>query len=158
MALPLPTPFAPMEAFPATELPQGGEWQYEPKWDGFRGVIFRDGAKVEIQSKSGQSLTRYFPELVERFGAIKAKQFVLDGEIVVPIEGDLSFDHLLMRIHPAESRVRKLAAETPAWFIAFDLLVDEKAKSLIDLPLRRRRTALEKFAKRYFKGRLKLSP
>lgn len=147
-----------MDALPASTLPRGDDWQYEPKWDGFRAIIFRDGASVEIQSKSGQPLTRYFPELVEAFGLLKPKQFVLDGEIVVPFEDDLSFDHLLMRIHPAESRVRKLAAEMPAWFIAFDLLVGERAKLFIDFPLGDRRKALETFADKYFRGALRLSP
>src|ERR1039458_1838605 len=120
MALPLQFPYAPMDTLPATTLPHGDDWQYEPKWDGFCAIIFRDGASVEIQSKSGQPLARYFPELVEAFDLLKPKQFVLDGEIVVPFEDDLSFDHLLMRIHPAESRVRKLASETPSCFIGFD--------------------------------------
>lgn len=158
MALPLKFPFPPMEAYPAAKLPNGANWQYEPKWDGFRGVIFRDGARVEIQSKSGQSLGRYFPELVEAFRNLKPRQFVLDGEIVVPVGKDISFDHLLMRIHPAESRIKKLAAETPAIFVSFDLLVDEGGKSLVELPLSRRRKALETFARKYFKKRLRLSP
>ena len=105
------------------QIPQGHQWQYEPKWDGFRCLVFRDGDKIELQSKSGQSLTRYFPELIESFSRMKAKRFVLDGEIAVPVDGHFSFDDLLQRIHPAESRVRKLAREHPAWFIAFDLLV-----------------------------------
>jgi ATP-dependent DNA ligase len=158
MALPLKFPYAPMDALPATTLPRDDDWQYEPKWDGFRAVIFRDGASVEIQSKSGQALTRYFPELVEAFDLLKPQHFILDGEIVVPFADDLSFDHLLMRMHPAESRVRKLASETPAWFIAFDLLVGERAKLFADLPLSERRKALETFARNYFHGPLRLSP
>ena len=98
--LPLRQPFMPMEAKSVDEVPTGDEWQYEPKWDGFRCLVFRDGDKIELQSKSGQPLTRYFPDLVEAVGGIKAKRFVLDGEIVVPSNGGLSFDDLLQRIHP----------------------------------------------------------
>src|SRR5262245_42218162 len=114
MTLSLHHPFPPMEAMSVDEVPEGKDWQYEPKWDGFRCLIFRGGEKVELQSKSGQSLTRYFPELVETVRSIKARQFVLDGEIVVPRGRSFSFDDLLQRIHPAASRVKRLAAETPA--------------------------------------------
>src|SRR6478672_2340908 len=100
MTLPLRTPYLPMEAQTADEIPEGANWQYEPKWDGFRCVVFRDGEKVQLQSKAGQPLARYFPDLVEAFRALKAKQFVLDGEIVVPDGAALSFDALLQRIHP----------------------------------------------------------
>ena len=124
-----------MEAQPASELPSGPEWHYEPKWDGFRCLAFRENEKVELVSKSQKPLTRYFPELVGELKSLKAKKFVLDGEIVIPVDGDLSFDNLLMRIHPAESRVRKLSEETPCVFIVFDLLVNEQGKPLIDLPL-----------------------
>ena len=158
--LPIRPPFLPMEAQSVDEIPVGKEWQYEPKWDGFRCLIFRDGDKIELQSKSGQSLTRYFPDLVEAVGRIKAKRFVLDGEIVVPSDGAFSFDDLLQRIHPAASRVAKLAKETPALLIAFDLLADADGKPLIDLPLQERRERLETFAKKYIKGRdrIRLSP
>lgn len=145
MALPLHTPFAPMEALSVDDIPSGPGWLYEPKWDGFRCLAFRDGAEVELQSKAGQPLRRYFPELVEMLQHLKPKRFVLDGEIVVPVEGRLSFDDLLMRIHPAESRVRKLAAETPASLVVFDLLVDARGKSLVDQALAERRTKLEAF-------------
>src|SRR5438105_6277991 len=123
MSLPIKPPFPPMEALLVKEIPNGHGWQYEPKWDGFRCLVFRDGVKVQMQSKSGQPLTRYFPELAEEFSKIKAERFVLDGEIAVPVQQRFSFDDLLQRIHPAESRVRKLASEHPAVFIAFDLLV-----------------------------------
>src|SRR6476620_8520214 len=158
--LPLRQPFMPMEAQSVDEIPTGKEWQYEPKWDGFRCLIFRDGDKVALQSKSGQPLTRYFPDLVEAVGQIRAKRFVLDGEIVVPGNGSFSFDDLLQRIHPAASRVAKLAKETPALLIVFDLLVDAEGKSLVGLPLQERRPLLEKFAKQYVKGqdRIRLSP
>ena len=158
MKLEVKPPFAPMEALSVDEVPVGEGWQYEPKWDGFRCLAFRDGEKVELQSKSGQSLTRYFPEVVEGLRGLKARRFVLDGELVIPLDGALSFDDLLQRIHPAESRVRKLAAATPALLIIFDLLADEKGKSVLNLPLKGRRHLLERFAGKYFKEPLRLSP
>lgn len=148
MTLPLARSYAPMEALLVAELPTGPQWQYEPKWDGFRCVIFRDGDTIDLMSKAGRPLARYFPDLVETIRAIKARQFVLDGEIVIPHEESLSFDELLLRIHPARSRVLKLAAEHPASFVAFDLLVDAKGKSLVDLPLEERRAALETFVEK----------
>jgi ATP-dependent DNA ligase len=158
MSLEVKPPFAPMEALSVDEVPTGDGWQYEPKWDGFRCLAFRDGDKVELQSKSGRSLTRYFPEIVDGLRALKASRFVLDGELVIPINGALSFDDLLQRIHPAESRVRKLAQATPSLLIAFDLVADERGKSLVKMPLRERRRALEALAKKYFKDPLRLSP
>jgi ATP-dependent DNA ligase len=158
MNLPLRRPFPPMEARSVDEIPQGRSWQYEPKWDGFRCLAFRDGARVELQSKSGQPLTRYFPELVTALSAVKAPRFVLDGEIVVPQGHAFSFDALLQRIHPAASRVRKLAAETPALLIVFDLLVDAGGEMLIALSLSERRKALEVFARKYLRGQIRLSP
>ena len=160
MSLPIARPFAPMEALAVDEVPVGSQWQYEPKWDGFRCLAFRDGADIYLQSKAGQPLARYFPEMVDALRAIRAKKFVLDGELVVP-EGDaFSFDQLLQRLHPAASRVRKLAAETPSWFIIFDLLADPRGASLVDRPLAERRPALEAFAQRELAGseRLRLSP
>src|ERR1043165_5359767 len=121
--LPLPRPFPPMDARLVKEIPDGNGWQYEPKWDGFRCLVFREGNAVELQSKSGQSLTRYFPELVTAFSDLTAHAFVLDGEIAVPVNGRFSFDDLLQRIHPAHSRVQRLSREHPGSFIAFDLLV-----------------------------------
>jgi ATP-dependent DNA ligase len=138
-----------MEAKLVALPPTGSEWQYEPKWDGFRCLAFRVGAEVYLQSKSGQPLARYFPDLVASLAALSAKRFVLDGEIVIPIDGRLSFDDLLMRVHPAESRVRKLAAEHPAMFVVFDLLVDDRGHSLVELVLEERRKRLEKFASKY---------
>ena len=160
MTLALRPPFPPMEATSVDEIPTGDGWQYEPKWDGFRCLVFRDGDKVELQSKSGRPLTRYFPELVEAMRALKAKTFVLDGEIVVPQDGAFSFDALLQRIHPAPSRIKKLAAETPALLIAFDLLAGADGKPLTGRPLRERRRALEAFARGNFKdkARIRLSP
>lgn len=134
-----------MEAKLVDEIPAGDEWQYEPKWDGFRCLVFRKDDELVLQSKAGQPLGRYFPELLEAFRALKFKQFVVDGEIVINRDGHLSFDDLLMRIHPAESRIRKLSKETPATFLGFDLLVDAEGKSLVGRPLAERREALEKF-------------
>jgi ATP-dependent DNA ligase len=149
-----------MEAQSVDEIPTGEQWQYEPKWDGFRCLLFRDGDKVDLQSKSGQPLTRYFPDLVEAARTLKARRFVLDGEIVVPRDGVFSFDDLLQRIHPAASRVAKLSKETPALLIVFDLLVDADDDLLVSLPLTDRRKRLEAFAKKYLKGqdRIRLSP
>ncbi len=134
-----------MEARAATELPSGVGWQYEPKWDGFRALVFRDGDRIALQSKSGQSLTRYFPELVEALVALAPERFVLDGEIVILRDGHLQFDDLLQRIHPADSRIRKLAADTPVTLLAFDLLVDGRGHDLTAQPLSERRELLERF-------------
>ena len=149
MPLPIEPPFPPMEALLVSAIPAGENWEYEPKWDGFRCLAFRDGDHVELQSKSGQPLGRYFPEIVEALLKLKASQFVLDGELVIPVQDRLSFDDLLQRIHPAASRVAKLANETPAHFIVFDLLVDESGKPLHDLVLAKRRPKLERFAKKH---------
>jgi ATP-dependent DNA ligase len=160
MVLKLAPPLLPMEAQSVERIPRGDAWQYEPKWDGFRCLVFRDDQRVELQSKSGQPLTRYFPELVEAFARLPAPTFVLDGEIVVPVGNAYDFDALLQRIHPAASRVKKLAAETPARFIAFDLLADEDGRSLLALPLAGRRKRLEVVARRQFKRNpsIELSP
>ena len=145
LSLPVPIPLPPMEATRVGQLPDGDEWQFEPKWDGFRCLVFRKGSTVVLQSKSGQPLTRYFPELVQDFQSLPSA-FVLDGEVVVARDGRLSFDDLLLRIHPAASRVAKLANDTPATFIAFDLLYDSsKEKPLLACPLVERRTYLEEF-------------
>lgn len=151
-ALALRPPIEPMETRQVARLPAGDRWQYEPKWDGFRCVAFRDGDDVELESKSGQSLTRYFPELVAALLSLKAQQFVLDGEIFVESDGGFDFDLLLQRIHPADSRVRKLANETPVTYTVFDLLVDEKNAGVYERPLEERRQRLETFAGRYLKG------
>lgn len=152
MNLPLAPPYLPMEAQTADAIPEGPGWQYEPKWDGFRCIAFRYDGEIELQSKSAQSLTRYFPELVEGLRALKPKRFVLDGEIVIPLEGNLSFDELLMRIHPAASRVNKLSKEHPGLLIVFDLLVDERGRALTDETLEQRRAKLEAFAEDWFQG------
>jgi ATP-dependent DNA ligase len=160
MALPLHPPFPPMEALSVDDIPVGKAWQYEPKWDGFRCLIFRDGATVQLQSKSGKPLTRYFPEIVAAAAALPAKRFVLDGEIAVPDGRAFSFDALLQRIHPAASRIKRLSQETPALMIVFDLLADEKGKSLVALPLAERRQRLQDFAAKQFSDerRFRLSP
>ncbi len=160
MALPIAKSFPPMDALLTAEIPEGEGWQYEPKWDGFRTLVFRDGSKIDLISKKGQPLGRYFPEVVEAVKEVGAKKFVIDGELVIPQEKTLSFDDLLQRIHPSESRIKKLSQETPAVLIVFDLLVDAEGKLLADRPLEVRREALEKFAKKYLKGdpRIVLSP
>src|SRR5215207_6717476 len=160
MSLGLRTPYPPMEALSVDEIPAGPEWQYEPKWDGFRCLVFRDGDTITLQSKSGKPLTRYFPDVVEAVRALTARTFVLDGEIVVPEGKVFSFDALLQRIHPAASRVQKLAKETPAMLIVFDLLRDAEGGLLVDEPLTTRRKGLEAFARKYFPktGRIRLSP
>src|SRR6185312_3153466 len=157
MARALHPPLPPMEAQSVDEIPVGREWQYEPKWDGFRCLAFRDGQSITLQSKSGKPLTRYFPDVVEMLQALDAQRFVLDGEIVVPAGKAFSFDALLQRIHPAASRVQKLAKETPALLIVFDLLADPDG-ILIDEMLPARRKRLEAFARKYFSKGVRLSP
>jgi ATP-dependent DNA ligase len=147
-----------MEANQIDELPSSDEWQYEPKWDGFRCIIFRDGDDIELQSKSAKPLARYFPDIVESVRSIGAQKFVLDGEIVIPVGKSLSFEELLQRIHPAASRVTKLATEKPGIFVAFDLLLTERGKVLKDKMLTERRQRLESFADRYFNEAVRLSP
>lgn len=149
-----------MEARSVDEIPVGDEWQYEPKWDGFRCVAFRDGDKIFLQSKASQPLARYFPDVVAQLQRLSAKRFVLDGELAIPVGGALSFDELQLRLHPAESRVQKLAAAHPALLVVFDLLADTDGKSLLGLPLRERRKRLEVFARKNLnaKGRVRLSP
>ena len=150
MSLPIKTDYPPMEALLVNEIPTGDNWQYEPKWDGFRCLAFRDGDTVELQSKSGQSLGRYFPEIVDAIAKVKAPRFVIDGELIITLDGEPSFDALLQRIHPAASRVAKLSKETPARFVVFDLLVDEAGKETFAEVLKKRRQRLEAFAKKFF--------
>jgi len=147
----------PMEALLAEELPQGDGWQYEPKWDGFRCIAVRVASKVELWSKSGKPLGRYFPEIVAMFGRLTATSFSIDGELLIDRGGELSFDALQMRLHPAESRVRKLAAETPAMFMAFDLLARGRTR-LTARPLADRRAALEEMLAMEDEPMLLLSP
>lgn len=145
ISLPVRPPFAPMEAKSVEKIPTGTGWLYEPKWDGFRCLAFRRGEQVLLQSKSGQPLGRYFPELVDALKALPVSKFVLDGEIVILRGAHLSFDDLLLRIHPAASRVRKLAAATPCTYLVFDVLVDENGKRATELPLKERRDRLREF-------------
>jgi ATP-dependent DNA ligase len=142
--------FPAMELESATEIPAGDDWLYEPKWDGFRCIAFRDGDEVVFDSKSGKKLDRYFPEVVANLKTLAAERFVLDGELAIPTGEGFSFDDLQQRIHPAASRVERLARETPARYIVFDLLVDERGEALAHRPLSERRPALEAFAARYF--------
>ncbi len=148
-----------MEARSVEEIPTGGGWQYEPKWDGFRCVAFCDGEQIFLQSKAGQPLARYFPDIVGVLAALSERRTVLDGELVVPVSGALSFDELQLRLHPAASRVQKLAKAHPATYIVFDLLA-ANGRVYVQRPLRERRPLLEKFARsnfRYAKN-LRLSP
>lgn len=151
------TDLAPMEAKLVTELPGDARWQFEPKWDGFRALVFRNGGEVEILSKSGKSLARYFPEIVALVAGIDQPRFVLDGELILPVGDVLSFDALQARLHPAESRITRLARETPAQLMLFDLLRDGD-DDLLGRPLAERRPALEAFHARHGGAALLLSP
>jgi ATP-dependent DNA ligase len=159
IALPIKPPYPPMEAKLVDDIPHGDSWLYEHKWDGFRCLAFRKGKQVLLQSKAGQPLGRYFPEVVAALQKLKPEQFVLDGELVILHDGVLSFDELLMRIHPAASRVKKLSEATPATYLVFDLLVAEKGKSIVEEPLSDRRERLERFVRSLGKQKLvRLSP
>jgi ATP-dependent DNA ligase len=142
MTLPLEPPIKPQLARPAKQLPEGDEWRYEPKWDGFRTLIFRDGDGVHLQSRNGKPMNRYFPEIPAQITALADERIVLDGELMVIVDGIQEFDLLGQRIHPAASRVQMLAEKWPAIFMAFDVLAigDEE---LLDLPFDERRKLLE---------------
>ncbi len=152
VSLPIGPDFAPMEAQIVKALPSEGPYQFEPKWDGFRALCFRDGDEVMLQSKSGQPLARYFPEIVAAVRSMPVAHFVLDGELVVPVADRLDFDQLLQRIHPAASRVTALSKTTPATYLVFDLLVDAERAPLYLQPLSVRRPALEAFVREYAGG------
>src|SRR5256714_7369328 len=156
----LKPPLAPTEARSVDTIPTGNGWQYEPKFDGFRCLAFRREKEVYLQSKSGQPLARYFPDVAAALSQLPARRFVLDGELVIDVGGRFSFDELQLRLHPAASRVQKLAAVHPATFIVFDLLESDAGKPRLKVPLRERRTALEKFAAKNLKSAaaVKLSP
>lgn len=159
MRLPIRPPYAPMEARSVETIPEGEGWLYEPKWDGFRCLAFRQGTNIQLQSKAGQPLHRYFPELVKALGELPKKEFVLDGEIVIYQGKRLSFDNLLMRIHPAASRIQKLAEETPSTYVCFDLLVTGNGERLVEKPLSERWKLLEQFFKKNPRdGSIRLSP
>ncbi len=141
MALPLKPPIKPQLARPAKELPKDDGWRYEPKWDGFRTIVFRDGDDVHLQSRNGRPMNRYFPEVVELVRQLPGQRLVLDGEMIVVVDGIQEFDLLSQRIHPAASRVEMLSKQTPAGFVAFDLLAEED-EVLFDLPYLERRERL----------------
>jgi ATP-dependent DNA ligase len=142
MALPLSPPIKPQLARSAKELPEGEEWRYEPKWDGFRTIVFRDGDDIRLQSRGGKPMNRYFPDVVEQVAELPGQRLVLDGEMIVVVDGIQEFDLLSQRIHPAKSRVEMLAKETPAAFVAFDLLAEDD-ETLLELPYKERRERLE---------------
>ena len=159
MAFAIKPPLPPIETKSVDEIPFGANWQYEPKWDGFRCLVFRDANQVYLQSKSGQPLARYFPDIVEAVERLPTKKFVLDGELAIPVKGALSFDELQLRLHPAASRVAKLAKAHPAIYIVFDILADN-GKSYLKHALSDRRKLLEKFARQNFRNSkaIRLSP
>jgi ATP-dependent DNA ligase len=135
-----------MEALLVAEFPKDAEgWQFEPKWDGFRCLAFRAGREVEIKAKSGKSLSRFFPEVLANLRTLPHATFVLDGELVIPLDGELSFEALQMRLHPAQSRIDRLAEETPATLILFDCLLTKPRQPLLGRPFVQRREALEAF-------------
>lgn len=156
-SLPLSLDTPPMEARTATALPVG-PWQYEPKWDGFRCLVFKGNETVELRAKSGKPLGRYFPELTTMLRNLVARQFVVDGEIVIEIDGRASFDTLQMRLHPAESRIRKLSVETPARLVLFDALVAPGGEILLEMPLADRRRVIDDFVAKAKNDALRLSP
>lgn len=147
----------PMEAKLVSALPTDGGWQFEPKWDGFRAMVARVDGAIAIQSKSGKSLARYFPEIVAMLADLPARRFLLDGELILPIGGVLSFDALQQRLHPAASRIEKLSRETPAQLMLFDCLVTGD-QAFADHPLSERRLALERFYSTNHHRDLLLSP
>jgi ATP-dependent DNA ligase len=132
-----------MEARLVNELPRGSGWQFEPKWDGFRCLAFKDGGKVELQAKSGKSLSRFFPEIVASIARAPFKRFTIDGELIIEIGGTSSFEALQMRLHPAASRIARLSSECPATFIAFDCVRDTKGRSIANASFETRQRALE---------------
>lgn len=153
----VPTTTAPMEAKLAAALPDGDGWQYEPKWDGFRCLVFRDGAEVALMSKSGKPLDRFFPEVAALVARLNAKHFVLDGELIITLDNALAFDALQQRLHPAASRIAKLSAITPAQLMLFDCLANGDTV-LLDAPLSARRTVLERLVAEEREPAVRLSP
>src|SRR5215469_16541493 len=160
MPLALKPPFSPMEAVSVSAIPEGPGWSYEPKWDGFRCLAFKDGNTVVLQSKSHKMLTAYFPEVADAVRRLEPASCVLDGELVISVNGELSFDHLLMRISRGQGGTRKQAAEHPAVLFVFDILSDEQGKLLTSEPLSTRRRELERFGDQYLDdaGIVRLSP
>jgi ATP-dependent DNA ligase len=157
--LPIALSTAPMEAKLVNALPADVGWQFEPKWDGFRCLAFRNDASVELRAKSGKSLSRFFPEVVAQLRALPVKRFALDGELAIPIDNSLSFASLQMRLHPAASRIHKLSIQTPAIYVLFDCLVDAQNRRMTEKTLVERREALESFfLSLKSPGLLRLSP
>ncbi len=157
--LPLPLAFAPMEARLVADLPVDPGWRFEPKWYGFRCLAFRAGDEVDLRAKSGKPLARYFPDVAADLRMLPVDRFILDGELTIPVRGELSFDALQMRLHPAESRVSRLAAEDPATLVLFDCLVADDGQSLVDAPLTQRHAALAAVFQRFnAPGHIRLSP
>lgn len=149
----------PMEALLVGRLPEGREWRYEPKWDGFRCLAYKRDKNISLRSKSGKPLERYFPDIVSALQAVPVNGFILDGELLVAGESGYSFSDLQMRLHPAASRVRMLAEKQPATFVIFDILETETGRNTMAHPLAERRALLEAFWKKYgSNGTLKLSP
>ena len=146
MKLPIPRDMEPMLSGPQDGIPAGDSWEYEPKWDGFRTLVFRDGDEVELVSRGARPMTRYFPELLPALRKLRDERVVLDGELIVVGTNGLDFGALQQRIHPAESRVRMLSQATPAWYVAFDIL-SSGGKDLRALPLGERRKQLEALLK-----------
>ena len=142
MRLPVMPPLEPMLAKAVPELPRDGDWLFEPKWDGFRALVFRDGHDLTLQSRDRKPLERYFPELLEPLRTALPQRCVIDGEIVIAAAGVLDFEALLLRIHPAASRVTRLAEQTPASFVAWDLLALDDT-DLMPVSQAQRRTSLE---------------
>lgn len=157
--LPVPLDLAPMEAKLVEEIPKAPGWRFEPKWDGFRCLAYRSGDEVLLKAKSGKPLNRFFPDMVAVLAALPVDRFVVDGELTIAVDGRPAFDALQMRLHPAESRVRRLAAEQPASFTLFDCLMDAKGAPLIAAPLAQRRKALEALVRRFGRApAIRLSP
>ncbi|MFS2150640.1 ATP-dependent DNA ligase [Rhizobium sp. Rhizsp42] len=149
----------PMEARLAETLPEGDDWSYEPKWDGFRCLVFKNGAEVDLRAKSGKPLGRFFPEVIAFMASMAVEQFILDGELVIERDGHLSFDALQTRLHPAQSRIQRLAKETPAGFVAFDILMNGDGKVMMESPLSERRQALQALAEQVGQSKaFQLSP
>jgi len=159
MGMLLKPPLPPMEARQTEKIPADNGWQYEPKWDGFRCLAFRDRDNIYLQSKAGQPLARYFPDVVANLAKLPQRKFVLDGELVIPVGGKLSFDELQLRLHPAASRVQKLAAAHPATYIVFDLLA-ANGELYLKHSLHERRHLVEKFARSNLRrtNNIRLSP
>ena len=143
MRLKVPSDLAPMEARLVDALPRDGGWQFEPKWDGFRCLAFRNGREVELKAKSGKSLNRFFPDTVRMIAELPETKLALDGELLIALDNSFNFEALQMRLHPSEKRVSKLSVEQPATFVAFDCLISPSGRSLLKVPFEERRGALD---------------